>query len=182
MARSSRRPTFWTGAYFDGTTTPEDTLASSVVTAAADLTDDMDKEPTLVRVFGRLCVGALPEDTLTDTTYNLWLGLTLGSATDAGLPDPRTFTDDRFLWMGFIRTVWGPHYIPTFDSAGAIVTSQGLNRAYQGPWEMVDFQSRAMRKARSNDALLLQMYGITTAGNPVSPGIHGFIRALWKAR
>lgn len=181
MARSSRRPTFWSGAYLD-TTIPEDASGSFVITPAAELEDEQNKEPTLVRTFGRLCVGSQPPDGISLTVTNIWLGLCLLSATDVGIPDPRVLSDDRFVWTGFVRTVWAFHYHENFTSAGVGTTVPGTVRAYQGPWEMVDFETRAMRRARTNDALTLVSRSITSTGDPTSISLNGFIRALWKAR
>jgi len=180
MARSSRRPTFWTGSTISNDMVPVG-LNSYEMAADVDLTDEQDREPTLVRTIGRLVIGGTPSSDDSTHVANLFWGITLGSMVDANLPDPRDLSDDRWIITGFMRWVWYLAYypVPTIP----LVSQIAGTRAYQGPWEMQDFESHAMRKARTGDSLILRTHYVD-AGNDTADrlDLNGSVRALWKAQ
>jgi len=129
-----------------------------------------------------LSIGGTPDNDSSTHVANVWFGLTLGSITDSsGLPDPRDFSDDRWIWTGFCRWVWYLAYypVPTIP----LVSQIAGTRAYPGPWEMVDFESHAMRKARTGDSLILRVTAEDAgADTPQRVDLNGSIRSLWKAQ
>jgi len=180
VARSGRRPTFWEGATIDNDTVAIG-LQSYEIVPAALLQDEQDREPTLVRAFGRLQFGGTPDGDETTHVANIWMGLCLGGIGDPGLPDPRDLSDDRWIWTGFARWVWYLAYypVPTIP----LVTKISGTRAYQGPWELVDFETHAMRKARTGDSLILRVNCLDSGEDtPGRVDINGSVRALWKAQ
>jgi len=180
LARSSRRPTFWTGSTLDNDTVNVGLNSYELVTG--DLEDEQGREPTLVRAFGRLVFGGTPAGDETTHVANIWMGLTLGGIGDPGLPDPRDLADDRWIWTAFCRWVWYNAFYPV-PGVPPLIAIVAAPRAYQGPWEMVDFESHAMRKARSGDSLILRVRAEDSgADTPERIDINGSVRALWKAQ
>jgi len=180
VARQSRRPTFWEGA-----TISSDTVAvglnSYEIVPAADLVDEQDREPTLVRIVGRLIIGGAPSDDESIHVANVWWGITLGGIGDPGLPDPRDLADDRWILTGFLRWVWFRAFYPV--ATIPLVSQISGTRAYQGPWEMADIESHAMRKARTGDSLILRVnYVDAGEDTPERVDLNGSVRALWKAQ
>jgi len=151
------------------------------ITAAADLVDEQDREPTLVRLLGRFHVGGTPDGDETTHVANIWWGITLGGMGDPGLPDPRDLSDDRWIITGFLRWVWYLAYYPV--ATLPLVSQISGTRAYSGPWEMADFESHAMRKARTGDSLILRINAVDSGEDtPERVDIQGSCRALWKAQ
>jgi len=180
MARAGRRSTFWEGGTISNDMVPVG-LNSYEMVAAADLEDEQDREPTLIRTLGRLVIGGTPSGDESTHVANVWWGITLGGMGDPGLPDPRDLSDDRWIITGFLRWVWYLAYypVPTIP----LVSQISGTRAYQGPWEMVDYESSAMRKARTGDSLILRTHYVD-AGNDTADrlDLNGSVRALWKAQ
>jgi len=182
VARSNRRSTFWEGGTLNNESVPfTGSPESYEIVGSNALTDEQDREPTLVRVFGRIRLGGVPAQN--DETYaiNAWWGLCLGGIGDPGLPDPIDMTDDRWIITGFLSTVWynAAYPVPTIP----LVTIVSAPRAYQGPWEMADFESHAMRKARTGDSLILRINAASNgADDPDRLDINGYVRSLWKAQ
>jgi len=181
VARQSRRPTFWEGSTISSDTIPVG-LASYEIVPAALLTDEQDREPTLVRLTGRLVIGGSPEDDESIHVANVWWGITLGGIGDPGLPDPRDLSDDRWILTGFMRWVWFRAFYPVL-TAPLIVSQISGTRAYSGPWEMAEIDGHAMRKARTGDSLILRT-NYVSAGASVADRVdlNGSIRALWKGQ
>jgi len=180
MARQSRRSTFWTGQTINNDGVALDAISSYELPPAADLQDEQDREPTLVRCFGRFHVGGTPENDSSTHVANIWWGILLGGMGDSGLPTPTDLADDRWIITGFLRWVWYLAYypVPTIP----LVSQIAGTRAYSGPWEMVDFESHAMRKARTGDSLILRIAAFDAGEDtPERVDIQGSCRALWKA-
>jgi len=182
MARSSRRPTFWSGSYLSNQALTLGGTVSFDLTPAADLTDEQGREPTLVRTFGRWVVGGVPDDSDSTHVADIYWGILLGGIGDSGLPSALDMADERWITTGYLRWVWYNAYYPVV-AVPPIVVNHPSPRAYQGPWEMVDFESHAMRKAREGDSLIMRVTAADAgADTPDRVNIQGYIRALWKAQ
>lgn len=182
MARKSRRPTFWDGSIIEDQTLAEDGYTTFEVVDEGDLVDEHSREPTLVRVIGRVGVGHTLETCAAAISVNVWFGLCLGAMNDTSLPDPRELSDDRWIWTGMCHSSSGFACYPMFTSAGTFVANTTAARHYPSASELLDFESRAMRKARTGDSLILRAYCSTSTGNPGVVVMYGAIRTLWKAQ
>jgi len=183
VARSSRRPTFWTA----------EPLVNSVLVEDADTTLELvppteliaDREPTLIRVVGHLQIGSTPVDLTTGHVVNLFWGLAIMNVT-AGFPSLLTddgLADERLIYTGLLRSVWTTEPISTtFTDAGVPTGTGGGATNQRGAWEFERFDARAMRRIRDGDSLCLVYFCNTTVGNPTSVDISGFVRALVKER
>lgn len=176
MARSSRRPTYWTGVALNGTNIIEDTGTAVTLISAGNL--EAAGEPTLIRIVGHLQLGSVPADTQSSHALNFWWGLRLAEPTAAALEPTANIGSEVWLRYGFLRSVYITESEVVWNGSNIVGTDIAHNQP--GSWEYERFDGRAMRKVRDGEALVLEYNCTTLSGNPASVDLNGFVRVLLK--
>jgi len=181
MARANKRLTAWVGRPLNeeslGSTNGAD--GDETLITWETLTEH-SPEPTLVRTFGRFVVGSTPSSGSTTSVVHVWWALVIAPIdTLIPLDSNDGQGDERILCSGFLRSVWANEDQATFTSAAAVTWVPRI-RNQQGPWEMSDFESSAMRRIREQDTLrLVYTLGIPE-GAVSSVKVSGYVRCLLK--
>jgi len=178
MASRNRRRTQWLGAAINEEMTEGDNFIQLL--DAGQLTEHAE-EPTLIRLFGRLTQGHGFDVADGFGVIRTWGAIYMGDFSGSAIAgfDGNGFGDERILACGFLKSAHQFEGVIRFDSAGLITGNSPALRNQRGPWEMADFESRAMRKVREGDSLILQASSFVD-GDISNIGLEGFVRALIK--
>ena len=179
MARSRRR-TQWLDT--NGSNIVDDRSITDGDITRLELASPSDisafgNEPTLIRIVGRIGIGSAPADTTSPHTVNCPFGICLTELNSAPSPSAAN-GDERWLLTGYLRSVY-INEPQVYGIVGAVGVSS-VTKNQPGPWEVADFDARAMRKARDGDSLVLCTRASTPTGTPASIKLYGYVRSLWK--
>lgn len=181
MAKNRRR-SFWKGLTWDDYPVEIDGLKVWELMPSAWL--DSEEEGTFTRLRGRIGIGSDaftsgPPPSFSAAITNAYVGFMIESV-GAGVPSPYDEPgDDRWLGIGFLRSAYIAEEQVVWDSDSNTANTQVVIRNQPGPWELWDFDLRSQRKLREGQALYAAVH---TSGSSNGVSIHGFARALIKAR
>ncbi len=124
---------------------------------------DFDEPGTVLRCLGQIVVSAVPT-LVEDDQAVMFFGLAVVStdASDAGsgsMPDPGVEFDFPWLW---------------WKSSGILVTAATADVGSQVSGERINFDSRAMRKVKPRESLVIIAQYVDLVGtSPITVGISG---------
>ena len=160
--RSGRRSDYtWNGAAFDD----GDVSSGAVLRVIAT----MQGAGTIVRVRGRVCANLIQVAIVGAARVDYGIIIADDDAVAAGaasLPSPTTDLDAEWLWLGSAFLVGRDTTITN--------NTGGISR------DIVDIDSKAMRRVKQNEQIVLVIFGTDLTGS-MAYDSYGLIRALFAS-
>ena len=163
----SRRPTFWEGGQVNASVT---TGASVVATLVTEANLEQSPNPTLVRIRGNLLVTLISSAAVPSSTHMV-MGIKLASSaaiTGTAVEVPFTDVGSDWIWWKAVPLV--------LLTGGSVASPNGDGLTSN---VRIEVDSKAMRKVKLNEALVLVMENLVSEST-TTVGVDGAIRILFK--